>query len=169
LSQGSGDAGKGLRAIAFRPAAREDAERLFQWRNDAATRAASIQPGPVAWDVHLAWLERSLAAEDRRLLVAELDGAPIGTVRFDRQGAGWSMSWTVAPERRGQGLGGEMVRLAAENFGAPLSAVVLSANVASRKIAAAAGFVQVEKAADRTLWKHSGRPPERAVNDEEEV
>src|ERR1044071_700613 len=94
----------------FRSALPADAERLFRWRNDPATRAASVEGGAVAWDDHVAWLTRSLASRDRRLLVAEVDGEPIGTVRFDRQGAEWVMSWTVAPERRGQGLGGRMVR-----------------------------------------------------------
>lgn len=153
----------------FRSATAADANPLFRWRNDPATRAASLESSEVVWDDHVAWLTQSLVSENRRLLVAELDGEPVGTVRFDRQEAGWAMSWTVAPERRGQGLGGRMVRAAAENFGAPLSAVVLSGNVASRKIAAAAGFVQVEVTADRTFWKHPGRPPEGAVMREGKV
>lgn len=161
-------AGKVL-GFVFRSAELADAEQLFRWRNDPATRAASLEGGEVTWEDHMAWLTRSLASENRRLLVAELDGEPVGTIRFDRQEAEWAMSWTVAPERRGQGLGGRMVRAAAENFGAPLTAVVLLDNVASRKIAAAAGFVQVEVTADRTFWKHSGRSPEGAMRREEEV
>lgn len=169
LSTGAQMTAEKAPVFTFRSASVTDAERLFRWRNDPATRAASLESGEVGWNDHVAWLTRSLASENRRLLVAELDGEPVGTVRFDRQEAEWGMSWTMAPERRGQGLGGRMVRAAAENFGAPLSAVVLSGNVASRKIAAAAGFVQVEVTADRTFWKHSGRSPEGAMKREEEV
>jgi RimJ/RimL family protein N-acetyltransferase len=144
--------------ISFRAATLADAERLFRWRNDAATRAASLSTGPVAWQEHVAWLGRALDDPDRRLLVAEEGGEPVGTVRFDRGEQCWTMSWTVAPEHRHQGIGKRMVRGAAEIFGAPLMAVVRSHNVESAKIAAAAGFVQAHASTDATVWTYSGKP-----------
>jgi L-amino acid N-acyltransferase YncA len=54
-----------------------------------------------------------LADPDRLLLVAEHDRKPVGTVRFDRAGAAWEVSITVAPRARGLRLAGPIL-LAAE-------------------------------------------------------
>jgi spore coat polysaccharide biosynthesis predicted glycosyltransferase SpsG len=91
--------------MAARPAGMHDARRLWEWRNDPGTRASSRNGDLIPLVQHLAWLETSLAREDRKLLLAEDEIGPVGTVRWDRRGGGeWEVSITVAPERRGQSL-----------------------------------------------------------------
>ncbi|MEA2426353.1 MAG: hypothetical protein QOH13_2763 [Thermoleophilaceae bacterium] len=102
------------RCIAYRPADQSDADRLLAWRNDAATRAASRDQGEVDRDTHLEWLQRAIADPVRTLLVAETDGAAVGTVRFDGEGDEVEIGVTVAPEARAGGLGAQIIREAAE-------------------------------------------------------
>jgi RimJ/RimL family protein N-acetyltransferase len=125
----------------LRPATLEDAQRLHAWRNDPETCANSHNTDPVPWADHVAWLERSLASASRQLFVAEADGVPVATCRADESESGIELSWTVAPAARGHGIGYELVRLLVQRFHLhPLRAEVKTSNVASQKIALAAGF-----------------------------
>jgi spore coat polysaccharide biosynthesis predicted glycosyltransferase SpsG/L-amino acid N-acyltransferase YncA len=92
-------------SMSVRDATLADARLLLDWRNDPATRAASRASAEVTVAEHAAWLESSLAREDRLLLVAEDGAGPVGTVRWDRRAEReWEVSITVAPARRGLGL-----------------------------------------------------------------
>lgn len=129
------------RRLLLRPATYADAEMLLSWRNDSATRAASVHQEEIGLEEHLMWLSKILSGKSRRLMVAELSGVAVGTIRADEKKDGSvELSWTVAPERRGKGLGGEMVRLAASTIRAPLLARVRKENAASIRIAEAAGL-----------------------------
>jgi RimJ/RimL family protein N-acetyltransferase len=131
----------------LRPATMDDAERLFAWRNDPETRAQSLTTDRVPWDDHVAWLERSLAMPERTLLIAEVAGTPVGTVRLD----GEEMSWTVAPEHRRKGYAKEMVRLALPR---DATAQIKRGNLASQKVARAAGLQLVEDG-ELQVWRRS--------------
>jgi len=107
--------------LVARPATLQDAGRLWQWRNDPATRAGSRSSAEVAWQDHLRWLTASLTRNDRMLLVAEDQDGPVGTVRWDlvreterpQDGShDWEVSITVAPRRRGQSLARPLLRAA---------------------------------------------------------
>jgi RimJ/RimL family protein N-acetyltransferase len=133
--------------LSLRSATREDAERLFAWRNDSETRTASRGIAPVTWQEHLAWLDASLTSPTRRLLIAESDGEPVGTVRWDERGdSTWELSWTVAPTARQRGIGTAMVRQAVQQApGSVLVAEVKVENAASAKIALSAGFALTDQ------------------------
>ena len=142
------------------PATPDDAERLFAWRNDPLTRAFSRNRQAVPWPDHLAWLERLFRDADRKLLMVVDSGTPVGMVRFDRNGAAWELSWTIAPEQRGRGLGRAALGRAVAQATAILrqDAVLLRAevfveNAASAAMAAAAGFRMVRREGDLTVWE----------------
>lgn len=124
----------------LRPATEADADLLLAWRNDPLTVSQSIDARPVAPREHRRWLARVLADPARRLYVAEVGGRPVGTVRADTGEEGAVLSWTVAPEARGKGLGGRMVRLLAGSVDGPAVALVKAGNLASRRIAESAGL-----------------------------
>jgi len=130
----------------LRPARFEDAEILHQWRNDPDTRAMSTTPDEVPWETHVEWLTGKLADPDCRFLIAEQDGMPTGTVRFD----GKLANWTVAPDFRGQGVGKEMVRLAVDGE-KEIVAHIRAENQASRRIAEAAGFA-LHEGGEMEVW-----------------
>jgi len=127
--------------IDLRPAGLQDAALLLLWRNDPLTRRFSINDAVVGWDEHIAWLEASLAMETRQLLVA-VRGRPVGLVRIDRDEA-TEMSWTVAPDARGQGVGRSMLAAALPIRGR-IVARIKSDNVASRRLASRVGFALLE-------------------------
>ena len=126
----------------LRPANRNDAERLLAWRNDPQTRQASHHADVISLEAHMAWFEKSLKSPDqRRLWVAEMNGKAVGTCRVDRMENAWELSWTVAPEARGQGIAHQMLSKLMPLFNEPLSAQVKVGNIASMKVAERAGFV----------------------------
>lgn len=67
----------------LRPATMDYADALLAWRNDPATRALSHNKDAAGRNGHMDWLARSLANPDRRLLIAERDGVPVGTLKAD--------------------------------------------------------------------------------------
>ena len=140
--------------LAVRPADVQDARLLWEWRNDPGTRASSRNGDLIQWDQHLAWLETSLAREDRKLLLVEDEIGPVGTVRWDLEGDGeWEVSITVAPERRGQSLARPLLR-AAE--------VALSDVAASTRthVTAYLAVVNVDNGASLRLFESSAYLPD---------
>lgn len=118
----------------IRPAQMSDADILFQWRNDPLTREMSKNRDPVSWETHIKWLAGRLARSEPHLYIAEID-CPVGTFRLD----GDEISYTVAPESRGKGLGLLMLCKVHEMFG-PRRAEIYERNTASIKIAEKAGM-----------------------------
>ena len=124
----------------LRRATLDDLERLLAWRNDPATVAASLSSRGVGREEHARWL-RGIVDDPRRGLFVVLDGDQlVGTVRADLADDAHELSWTVAPEARGRGLGKRMVVLLADRLPGPLTAQVKTGNVASRRIAESIGM-----------------------------
>src|SRR5829696_2800333 len=130
----------------LRPAVAADRDLLLKWRNDPQTRSVSRDVHVISADEHDTWLKRVLADPTRRLLIAELDGAPIGEVRFDRLGPGcYEVSISLAPDARGRGLGSRLLRFAVEwawraTNARLLDAAIREGNEASMRIFLKAGF-----------------------------
>ena len=140
---------KGL--LRLRPATIEDAQILFEWRNDPQVRAASHNQAEISFEDHLAWFTDSLANPDRRLYIVEKDGISVGTVRSDWAGDAYTLSWTVKPEARGKGIGKRMVLLLAEQIEKTIRAEVKVGNLASVKIAQEAGM-QLDYIKDEVMY-----------------
>lgn len=134
------------RVVRPRPARPGDAELLLAWRNDPDTRRWSRSHDAVDLATHRRWLAGSLDRDDRLLLVVADARGPVGTVRWDRDGSGWEVSITVAPERRGEGLALPMLRAgedalrARTGAGTAVTAVVHTRNDASARLFARAGY-----------------------------
>ena len=93
-------------ALDLRPATLRDADLLLAWANDPTVRAASFRTGRIDPAGHRAWLAERLASPTTRLLIGCLGQDPIGQVRLERGADGEvEIGISVAPERRGQGLG----------------------------------------------------------------
>ena len=127
-------------ALQLRPASLDDAELLFSWRNDPATRSASHHSEELVFDEHVRWLKSTLENDKRKLYVAVFNDEPVGSVRADQEEAGYELSWTVAPSARGKGFGSVMVRMLAELLRSPVRAEIKEGNMASVKIAEFAGM-----------------------------
>ena len=86
----------------LRTATIQDAELLLEWRNDPQTRKSSHTTHEVQKEEHIAWLNLTLTNTNRRLLIAEESGVPVGTIRADYSDGMFELSWTVAPNARGR-------------------------------------------------------------------
>jgi RimJ/RimL family protein N-acetyltransferase len=100
-------------SIALRLASQDDCRQLFEWRNDPTTVAMSLVSEPVAWEDHVRWFNSVLENPARHLLVASDGNESFGTVRFDDIDDTAEISITVSPDKRGQGIGGLLLELAA--------------------------------------------------------
>jgi RimJ/RimL family protein N-acetyltransferase len=132
-----------------------DGDDLFRWRNDRETRVSSRDTADLSWDEHLTWLKSALQNPNRRLLIAEDEGGAVGTIRFDFVSGVWEISWTVAPEHRGKGVGAAIVQLALSGMtGERVFAEIKAANFASRRIAEKSGFrLQEDRAGLLVYWR----------------
>lgn len=124
----------------IRRATHEDSDFLLAWRNDPDTRAHSFDSREISHNEHETWLAAVLSDSARCLFVAEVDGVPVGTVRADLREGWWELSWTVAPEARGHGIGRRMVTSVLRYIDGPVRARLKSENRASARIAQAAGM-----------------------------
>lgn len=134
--------------VVFRPACLSDSGLLLKWRNDPATRMASLETEAVPFDEHVAWLTRSLAMDLRRIYIAEISGWAVGTIRTDvRVDVDFELtelSWTVSPDFRGYGIGTAMVSQFVARLPGHLVAQVKHVNEASQRIALKAGFSRTQ-------------------------
>jgi len=131
-----------------------DARLLYVWRNDPEAIRASVSTEPIGWAEHEAWLSKTLASTDHLIRVVEEEGTPVAAVRADRQPTGWKLSWMVAKEARGRRIGRRMLKLFVADLDGRLFALVRRDNIASAKIAAAAGLVRTDSEAtgDFECW-----------------
>ena len=131
----------------LRNAIKEDSPKLFDWRNDEETRQQSLSTALIEWSAHEQWLTKSLVNPDRTIFIFEENGIPAGTCRIDREIENdhevFELSWTIAPEQRGKGLGKKMLGelLALETLrGKLIKATIKSDNLASVKMVEKFGF-----------------------------
>lgn len=132
---------KNRKKLSLRPATMEDSDFLLEWRNDPQTRIASHNIEEVQRDEHVQWLHSVLQNKNRKLFLAEEDGELVGTVRADYADLTCELSWTVAPNVRGQGLGKRMVALIINQLTTKIKAKIKKGNQASIRIAEYVGMV----------------------------
>lgn len=99
--------------VTLRRATRSDARRLHDWRNAPSIRAVSDNAAEIPYAEHERWLDGVLGSATRHLLIGELDGEPVGVVRFDELAGCAEVSIYLLPMRIGRGEGPSLL-LAAE-------------------------------------------------------
>ena len=139
-----------LDQLIVRPATLQDAELVWQWRNDLTTRSYSRNTGFIAWKDHLAWFAAVVGSPDRVVsMVLGATSDPIAVVRFDRLSAttaDWLVNLNLRPESRGLGLGRPVLLAACRTFfdrqgQQRLRAEIHPRNIASRRVFCDLGFV----------------------------
>lgn len=130
-------------SVYLRPADREDAQIILEWRNDQQTRENSFSKDVIDSDTHLKWFEAKLADADCFLYILMDEDERVGQIRIDRVNAIGEVSYMIAPAKRGRGYGKQILKLAAEEMEGKvrvLVGLVESANEASRKCFVSDGY-----------------------------
>src|SRR3954462_15790591 len=145
--------------LALRPVVRDDAAMLFRWLNAADRRAASFQTSSsVAWEDHIAWLDRHLADPDAWHTIALHGGQAAGQVRAARDETGVIVSIYVDESFRNRGVGRGMIeavcKTAHERWpGLPVLAQVRPDNPDSVAFFERNGFSEMQRQADRVIMQ----------------
>lgn len=133
--------------LRVRPAEPKDWARLYGWRNDPATRAASVTQEPVELTAHVKWLEATLKKASVRLFVATDDstGRSVGTCRMDlRNKTTVELSVTVDARARGEGCSTGMVAwLVSHTHGEFPGVRLLTAQIREENVASLRAFAEV--------------------------
>jgi len=129
-------------SFTLREVSRGDAYVLWLWANDPLTRQAALDTHTIAWEEHHTWLAQKIGSSNARIWIAvdETDRL-LGCIRFETTNA-WEttkLSYTVAPDIRGTGVGRHIVeagagRIQTEHPGARIIADVRTPNVPSLRI-----------------------------------
>lgn len=132
----------------LRPAAISDLLLVFAWSNDPITRQNSFSQKPITIEEHTAWFKRLLENPNRKLYILLSDNKPAGQIRldFNEDKTSAEISYSIAPDFRGQGLGSKIIKLAIKKVKSDfknvqyLTAQVKPENTASNKIFSKLGF-----------------------------
>ena len=142
--------------VSIKSATEEHSKAIWEWRNDATTRAMFLNQDLVSWENHQSWYERVLTNSNRRLYVGYTDGILFGMIRFDKrenQDHAYEVSINLDPEQRGKGLGKLLLTKAIEHFWTQVAdadlilAEIKKENVASKKAFENAGFEERQESA----------------------
>lgn len=126
-----------------------DAALYFEWTNDPGTRRNSFNPSMVEWSEHREWFRSKLADPAVRMYVLEVDGCPVGEIRFNLAGPRAEISFSVAAPFRGRGFGTSLLKMGSAALQAEAGEIevciglVKMMNGASAKAFLKAGFEQL--------------------------
>jgi len=126
--------------VSLRPADATDCDRVWYWRNDPETRAASFSSAPIPRDAHQRWFSDALLSRDRRLFVIVAQGMPAGTARLDIVARQATVSIHLAREWRGRGVAARALGVLAERAFGELEIDHLVASVKPDNHASLAAF-----------------------------
>ena len=119
-----------MQYINLRKATKEDAVKLFEWKNDDTVRKFSIVTNSIIkWDNHLVWLGENI----KDIQIIEVDGTPAGDIRIKDD----EISIKIDKRFRGKGIGKKVLKLARYNG---MKAKIVKGNEASMKLFLGAGF-----------------------------
>jgi UDP-2,4-diacetamido-2,4,6-trideoxy-beta-L-altropyranose hydrolase len=132
--------------LTVRPAGMLDSEMMYAWRNHSTTRMMSLNSQEIKWSDHQQWLNASLNAAGRFLLVGTVGNVDVGILRFDaRAESQFEVSLYLDPKMHGLSLGRSLL-LAGETYmlvRRPIRrfvATVLQNNESSNRLFASCGY-----------------------------
>lgn len=134
-----------LTGLRLRPSIESDLEIMFDWANESAVRENSKSQNPITWEEHLVWFRRVHLQKTSRLFLLELDGLPIGQIRFDKRDGVVVLNYSIDRLFRSRGLGRILVEQGLASIRGDqepsVLAVVRRENLASCRIFEGLGFV----------------------------
>ena len=132
-----------------------DAKLLWDWANDTETRKLSFHKEPIKWESHVAWLQKILASDCATLWIAENHaGVPVGQVCYEMDGAEATVSVTVDPAYRRQGICVQLLRLTSRLLFTSKGVRVVHANILTQNEISVRAFMTAGYRFDRAGTLH---------------
>lgn len=140
---------------------------LLRWRNDPDTQRASRRSRLFGREEYREEFANALSlGSEISLFYENGSDLPVGFVKLDPDHVDCcrkQLSWTVAPEARGRGVGTRMLVSAIRVFGCDrsqkLRAEIKASNTSSLKLAERAGFLKERESEDgMTHWIYDPAP-----------
>lgn len=91
--------------VNLRKATQSDAQLLFEWANEPASRANAANPKAISWEEHVAWFTCKLSEESTYIYILTDLKDNIGVIRFEKSPEGFMISYSIDKNYRGQGFG----------------------------------------------------------------
>jgi UDP-2,4-diacetamido-2,4,6-trideoxy-beta-L-altropyranose hydrolase len=139
--------------LSLRPATRDDARMIFEWRNDPWIVERGSSNRTVTWDEHQTWFARALENSYTKIFVIHVGDSAAGQVRLQRSGDDAEITVYLLKDYTGRGHGVTAIREGASlAFAAwPVRRVVariLLANKESKSAFEKAGFTDAALQSD---------------------
>lgn len=98
----------------LRPVEQKDMDLLYSWANDHTVRENAFHTEPIPYEDHKKWFNSLMDDHDQKQFIFMQDEEPVGQARITICGETAEIGYSVAPEKRGSGLGKELIRLIIE-------------------------------------------------------
>ncbi len=142
--------------VYLREVTEDDKDLLYHWCNDPQCRANSLNSEFISYETHCKWFERKLEDEDSYMYICMNEDKPAGQIRVDCLDGIGTISYSIAKEHRGMGLGYEMLRLLEKDIPPTikkLHAVVKAENSASQKCFEKLRYIRTREEELYHYWK----------------
>jgi RimJ/RimL family protein N-acetyltransferase len=126
-----------INKLTHREAVMADCSLYMCWTNDSKVRKNAFNTAGVSWEEHQAWFGEQIKSSNSKLLIFESKYGPVGQVRMDGDASQKRISYSVARQFRGRGIGHEMISRIVKKIQLHTSCLIAHVkedNVASIKI-----------------------------------
>lgn len=141
--------------FSIREATLADTDTTFVWANDSRTRQFAFNQESIPFTDHVKWFTQKIQSENCAYYILERNKQALGSIRFDIQDSIATISYLVAPELHGQGLGTRLMQVGLKH---------LSQQPIFTKINAIQGYVFQENKASQKTFERFGFKRSQAEN-----
>lgn len=135
--------------LTHRKATLADCRLYWHWANDPEVRRSAFNSDPISWEKHQEWFAARVSDPNTILLIFESRYGPVGQIRLDGDTAQMRISYSVACQYRGKGIGKKIVSkviAATPPFATRFLAEVKKENLTSANIFEKLGFLRSDLA-----------------------
>ncbi|MHC1681695.1 MAG: GNAT family N-acetyltransferase [Clostridiaceae bacterium] len=131
----------------LRKANLEDCDLIYEYANDKEVRNNSFNSGTISYDTHVNWFKNKLNDKNNLFFILTDGYASYGQIRLDISNNEGLISYSIAKEHRGHGLGKKIMLLIEDYIKENkvdiniIIAKVKPNNLASKKVFEALGYV----------------------------
>lgn len=131
--------------LTHRKATVADCRLYWHWANDPEVRRSAFNSEPISWEKHQEWFTAKVSDPNTILLIFESRFGPVAQVRLDGDAKQMTISYSVARQYRGTGIGKKIISeviSARPPFTNMFMAQVKKGNIASVNIFEKLGFLR---------------------------